>query len=668
MSNDIKKLTNMERFIKLIKITTLTLPGLLVIYLIINISGSEEQKPVSFEPGKNEGLTSHIYDKHNNVSMVIKSSESFPAKMGTKFRDIEIKKIKKNRELGNITITGEKGFISFDMHYVAVTGNARIVSRNIYMESSEFLLKAKNEVRSTHPVKYYSKAYKGIGKKGSAFYLKQKMYKFLDTEGFFIQEGKKYKYKADILWFWDEKQMVIFDKNSVITGNDLKIESDKLFVIYTEDRKHITKIACTTRGRMIMGTKAKGNYKEMKSVNIDTRHPHEGKIDLIHLREQAEITIISKKSTMKMNSDEIKIRFSTETGKITRVEMLRSGSVNVESDTPFTVSSHQMFLNFKDGDLVDCDAKDVSDFKINEYSGSTPRLLYNVMKKNVDLKGSGSRIFQKGNRFTSRAFFIDTDKKALSSKSGVKSSIKKKFSRQKTFLSSSEIMINAAHFTIDDSKNSVKYGGDVQLIQKGLNLKTNHLSIPANGDIIANGESVMTFFTGKNETLLTGNRIFMDAENNRIYLHSENGESGLTLKGQTEDDDKSGFMVITGIEPIFNTIIEAGKTKRRKVKKKSEEKDSSLFADIILIELNKKSDISFITGRRNIKFDKGKIKGSSNDVKWYFKKETMVFNGDASLGTSDGSFEKGDTLELKLDRNLITTRSKGRSRTETLIK
>ncbi len=672
----------MEKFIKLIKTVGLILPGILIIYLIVSISGTEDEPVRKFEPGKNQGLTSYTYDKHNNVSMVVKSSESFPADKGTRLKDIEIKKIKKNKELGNITVTGKDGFISLDMSHITVTGDAKIVSKNMTMESPKFTLKAQNELTSTKPVKYYSKKYDGVGKKGASFYFKQKMYKFIDTEGTFMQEEKKYNYKTDILWFWDERHMVIFEKNCVIDGKDSRIESDKLDVFYTEDRKYITRTASHQGSRMVMGSRAKGDYKEIKGNKIDTRYPHNSKIDLIHLRENGEITIIGKKSTMFMRSDDIKIRFSTETGRITRVEMLKPGSVKVESENPFTISASMMFINFKGEDITDCTAEQVTDFSIDEYSGSTPELKYDVVKKQVLLKGNGSRIFERGNRFTSSSFFIDTDKKILSSRSGVKSVIHKKSNQKKSFLSSGEIMVNAGNFTIDDKNSTVKYGGNVRLMQEGLNLKTSKLKIPANGDIIADGSSSMSFSTDNNETILTGNRIFMDAENNRIYLHSEDGGSGLTMKNSVKEDiseSSSPLLKNIGLQKTLNTVISISnyiiRSSRNKAKQKtgndnllSDSESSSLFADILLIVLDDKRDISFITGRKNVKFDKGKISGSSRDVKWYFKKERMLFSGNAALGTKEGSSEKGDILELRLDKNLIITRSRGRARTETLIK
>lgn len=671
----------MERFLKYIKIAGLILPGVLIVYLIVSISGSDDEPVARFSPGKNEGLVSYTYDKHNNVSMVIKSSESYPAEKGTRLKDIEIKKIKKNKELGNITVTGKEGFISLNMNRIKVAGDAKIVSKNMTMESPEFILKAQNELNSVHPVKYYSKKYNGIGKKGASFYFKQKMYKFMDTEGTFEQEGKTYNYKTDILWFWDERHMVIFENNCVIEGKDSRIESRKLDVIYTPDRKHVLRTASHADSRMVMGSKEEGDYKELKGGKIDTRYPEESKIDLIHLRENGEITIVGKKSTMKMSSDDVKIRFSTETGKITRVEMIKEGTVNVESDNPFTISSEKMFITFEGDDITECTATNVSSFEIGEYSGSTPDLKYDVIQKKIFLKGEGSRIYQKNNRFTSSQFFIDTEKKILSSKAGVKSVIHKKSSQKKTFLSSGEIMINAGNFTIDDKNSTVKYGGNVRLMQEGLNLKTFKLDIPANGDIVADGDCIMTFVTDKSETLLTGEKIFMDAENNRIYLHSEKEESGLTLKGKSsaeekedsvkeeKSSDKTALKEKKSLEKKEAEKIDKDKSKTISVKEDEEEQEeSSLHAKILLIELDDKRSISKISGRTDVRFEKGKISGSSNDVKWFFSKQIMVFTGEASLGTSEGSFEKGDILELRLDKNLIITRSKGRARTETLIK
>lgn len=97
--------------------------------------------------------------------------------------------------------------------------------------------------------------------------------------------------------------------------------------------------------------------------------------------------------------------------------------------------------------------------------------------------------------------------------------------------------------------------------------------------------------------------------------------------------------------------------------------ENTLRAQVLKIAFNQGNEISEIYGEEKIDFIKAEdnTSGSSEKVRWFFRKDEIVFIDSARIQKQDSGVTKGSELRLFLKDNRITISSDKSKRTQTTI-
>lgn len=613
----------MFKYQKIFKILLIAFVVIIIYFILKGIRQKDRSDLIREFKADGVGMIHVRFNNKNKRSIEFKCKESKKVndnKIAMKNVDGTI--FKKGRMNKDIKIVSDKGLFENNFYNFFVEKNAKIISDDFTIKSDSFFLKDRLILSTDKIVNFKAVDLNGYARKGMKFNLKTNILIFFDTEGTLKKNNKIFKYKTAKLIFLEKNKALILQKESKIESKDSLLKSNRIAMKFSDDLKKVKSSYASGNCHLILGDKKKSNdYKEILSEDIRCFFDLEANIKKLVISEKGSVEIKTESNLIKMSSDLIGIYFEEDSGKIETIKMFSRGKVSNRGKTNFTISSNKMELNFDNGKIKICKAMRECSFKIDEYRGKSDILIYDIDRKNISIRGKNSIIRIKNNTFNSNRFFVETDKKILSSLKGIKSIIK--LNKENVLFSSKSIFINSKKMVFLSKEEKFNYEGNVHLNQENTVLNSEKLGINNKNDVIASGN---------------------------VFLSFKNNEDEITLKGEKVNFDSNERMIIINI----NGKIENDK--------------NILKADTLYVKFNKENEIESINGEDKVNFKKEDIYGSSKKVSWLFKKDLIIFKDSAQLQRENGAIIKGKELKFNIKNSKIITISDEIKRTETILK
>jgi lipopolysaccharide export system protein LptA len=567
------------------------------------------------------------YNKQHQKMMELKCTEAVKeSEDKTAMKDIEGLIFKKGRMNKDIQVFGNHGYVSNNSSNFFVEDNARIASEDFDVRSKNFLLVDQAEMFTDKKVQYETKDLNGVARDGMRYYLKVNVLKFFKTRGHYKKDNREFEFKADTLWVIDEEKRLVMEKNAVIQEAGSVLRSNWIYLLFTDEYKHIKEAASQLDSYFFIEDKEKKETKEIKAVNITSFYDDSGRLSKVMVIKNGEIILKNESNQTMISSDQIELNFNPETGNLSSVSIPVPGQVENTGKTQFRIIADKITANYNDkGEISYCEGIGNCDFIVDDYRGNADALTYDIKKNSLLIRTEGekdARVITRDNTFNSKFFNVDTKQKILSSTQGVKSVIL--LNKANVLFSMEPIFINARMFTIYEKENKFKYEKPVSLVQGDISLNTQTLEITDENKIeTSSGRTSLTFKADDREVAVVGDSFIFNAEEKNI--------------------------VISGTAVIKNDV-------------------NILKADSFILNFNDKNEMTHILGEGNVNFNKEDITGLSGRVKWLFSEDLLILQDLPQVTKRDGGTTIGKELQIDLKTNKITILSSSTDRTETIIK
>lgn len=318
----------------------------------------------------------------------------------------------------------------------------------------------------------------------------------------------------------------------------------------------------------------------------------------------------------------MELNFDTETGNVTTIEIPLPGQVENSGGNNFRISADAMKAVYNEkGEIAYCDGHGNVRFNIDDYTGISESINYDIAKNNINLTGDQSQVISGNNTFNSTKFRINSKQKVLASDDGVKSSIL--LDKKNVLFKAAPIFINAKQFRIFEKEKRFLYSLQVNMVQDDIKLSTQKLEITNDNNISASGPTSLSFKAEGKEMTLRGGVFVFDAVNRAIYIRS-------------------------------NAMI------------KSDE--NILKAQRFTIRFSSENTIDKIEGTDEVSFLKEELTGTAGKVLWLFKEDSLVLKSLPQIVKRNGGRTIGKILKIDLKDNKISVLSSETERTETIIR
>jgi len=594
----------------------------ILIYVFAGLKRKESSDYMSDLKSDGEKMVHSTYDKQNRRAMEIKCSEALKEKDDKLvMKDIEGVVFKKGRMNKDIQVQAKNGYVTNNNHNFYIENDARIVSEDFTIGSQNFLLKDQALMNTKKKVNYKTEDLKGTAKRGMEYYLKLNVLKFFKTSGHYRRDNRDFSFKTDVLWVIDKDKLMVMENKAVIREANSILRSGWISVKFTDKFERIKEAASQKNSYLYIEDREKKEIKEIKSDIITSFYNKNGKLTKITVMQNAEILLKSETNHTIIVSDLIEMTFDAASGKIKNINIPSPGQIENKGKTDFTITANKINANYnEDGELSYCQGTGNAEFIIDEYKGKAESLSYNIEKNSIIQKGQPTQLINRNNTFNSSKFNVDTEKKKLSSGAKVKSLIR--LAKKNVLLSDAPIFINAENFSIFEKENKFSYKKRVNLVQDDVGLRADSLEITDDNHIEASGKVSLSFKSDEKEVALRGEQITFNAKEKNIDISS-------------------------------NAII------------KNDE--NILKANRFVIQFNDKNEITHISGKDGIDFIKEDLYGTSGEVEWLFKEDTMILKDLPQIAKKNGGTTIGEELKIDLKTDKITILSSDTERTETII-
>lgn len=567
------------------------------------------------------------YNKLHQKTMELKCTEAVKETDDkTVMKDIEGMIFKKGRMNKDIKVFGNRGYVANNSNDFFVEENARIASDDFDVRSRDFLLEDQAEMYTDKKVQYGTRDLNGVARDGMRYYLKVNVLKFFKTRGHYKRDNKEFEFKTDILWVIDEEKRLVMEKNAVIQEEGSILRSSWIYLLFTDEYKHIKEAASQLDSYFYIENKEKKEIKEIKAVNITSFYDESGKMSKVVVFKNGEILLKNESNQTMITSEHIEMNFNPVSGNLSSISIPSPGQVENTGKTQFRIIADKITANYNEkGEISFCEGIGNCDFIVNDYRGNASTLTYDIVKNSLQIRSEGekeARVITRDNTFNSKLFNVNTKKKILSSTQGVKSVIV--LTKANVLFSMDPIFINARMFTIFEKENKFKYEKPVSLVQGDITLNTQILEITDENKIeTSTGRTSLTFKTVGREVAVVGDSFIFNADEKNI--------------------------AISGTAVIKNDI-------------------NILKADRFTLNFDDKNEMTHIFGEGNVNFNKDDITGVSGNVKWLFNEDILILQDLPQVTKRDGGTTLGKELQIDLKTNKITILSSATDRTETIIK
>jgi lipopolysaccharide export system protein LptA len=600
---------------------------ILIIFVVVIFVVFSELKPrekidqiTEFEPdGIN--MTYTIFNKENKKRLEMSCIESkSEGQNKTIMKKIKGTIFKKGKMDQDIFISGEEGYVANNFNNIYIEKNANITSKDMDLKSYDFFLRGRALLYTKSSVDYKSKGLTGKGHKGMEYLIRNNVLKLFNTEGIYSRGNNTFKYKTSMMQFSKPHKTLLFKKDTIIRNEDSILKSNQLKILLSDDLDIIRRTASLKNSYFYGEDVQKQEIKEVQSRFLENLYNETGKLLKTNIRKNARVMLKDRKNKCDISSQTIVLSYEPETGNISTAEIHTQGKVNNRGKSNFSIFADSIQLNFKNGEIHKGQAENECLFRIEDYTGETDKLTFNIDTHMIHLKGVESTIKKEKNTFISSDFFINTESDKLNSSKGIKS-IHKMDSNNALF-SKDSIFINAHYIEIFDKEDRVIYKDKIRLHQNDTILKADELEVIKLNNLKAQGKVFLSFKNNQEDIIIQGESFHFDSKAKTI-----------TIK-------KNGFI---------------------------NNKNRILKADTIQITFNQKNELSLIKGKKDVFFFKDNITGKADEVNWLFDEELMTFLNSAEIKNKSGSVTKGNELKFDLKNNKIIIISDQSTRSETII-
>lgn len=612
-------------FKRVLKIFLVVFLAATLVYIFSGLRGKSGTNYMAESRPDGEGMVFASFNEDNKKALELKCSESHrEEKDRIVMKKIEGLIFKKGRMHKNIKIFGEEGFVENNFHSFFIEKNARLMSEDFTVTSDSFTLKDRAELKSAPEVAYFTSALKGTASAGMELYLNVNTLKFYDAKGAYRrkQTNQTFDYEAKVLWFIEKQQWMVLEMDAVIKDDRSILRSDWISIKFTEDLKQVTESSSQKNSYLYIEDKENGEIKEIKGENIKSFYDADGHMTQLMVLKNAEILLKDQNNRTSIVSDTVEMNFDGPSGKAVSSKIPLRGKIENTGKTKFFVIADTIDIQYNtEGELRHCEGSGNVQFIVEEYKGTTAKIVYNIEKDTIVIEGENSKIDSSNNTFTSSGFKVDVKNKILSSNQGVKSIVL--LDKGNVLFSEEPIFINAKKFAIFEKEGRFSYEKQVNLTQANTSLEANSLEIQKDNTIIARGGVSLSFKNGEKEMAVKGAKVTFNPAEKRIDI-------------------------------VKNAVI------------KSDE--NVLRALTIVIRFDVENRIGHIRGEEDINFIKEDLSGTSQTVEWLFQEELMTLKGSPRIVKQSGGKTSGRELTINLKNDIITILSDESSRTETVIK
>ncbi|MCK4762246.1 MAG: hypothetical protein KAW12_08615 [Candidatus Aminicenantes bacterium] len=614
---------------KIFKVISFAILGFTLVFIFFGISGKGKVAPPEEFDADGRGMISLRFNKDNQKVIEVTCSESErETDDRVLMKDIKATIFKKGRRKHDMIISGDKGIVENNFYNFTIQDNARIFSEDLSITCNSFSMQDRAILTSEDQVNYRLKSMQGIAKKGMRINVKKNILFFYETTGTYSRKNNSFNYKTDHLQFEDKKRSIRLFQGNEISNDETILKGKMILLAFSEEYDHIAEISawenCYFYREKKNGTKEK-EFREISAGHIKSLYNREGNLKKTGLEHQVDIRLKTKANTTDISSPSAEIFYDEKTGHIRNIKMMSPSNIKNTGKNNFEANSYKMEIEYnKNGEISTCKSRGNSNFTIDDYSGTSFLMSYEVDKNLINLRGKGSKVIYKRNAFVSTRFNVNTKKKRMESDSGVKSIILLNTEKDNVLFSEDLIYINSKKVKISNKKGIFNYEDDVDLRQKNTILTCDELKIDEDNNLIASGEQVSLSFKNKEDDIsIKGKKIMIKAKEREVEIR--------------------------------RGILRSG--------------ENTLRAQVLKIAFNQGNEISEIYGEEKIDFIKAEdnTSGSSEKVRWFFRKDEIVFIDSARIQKQDSGVTKGSELRLFLKDNRITISSDKSKRTQTTI-
>ncbi len=614
---------------KIFKIIAVVILAFTLIFIIFGISGKGKGSiPTDFS-ADGQGMISIRFNKENKKVLEVRSAESQRAPDDKLLlKNIEATIFKEGHLNKDIKISGKSGVVENNFYNFTISNGAKIDATDLSAHCNSFDIIHREVVKTSDKVDYRLKHLKGVARKGMRLNIKKNFFILYDTVGVYKTAGKSYNYKTNFLRFDDLERSLRMRDGSKIDNKETILKGNQILLQFTEEYRDAAAISSWGKCYFYLqelNEKGVKEFKEARAGHIKNTY-NQGNMSETFLQTDVRIRLKTELNTTNVSSNEIKISYDEKTGKIKTMSLPKPSNIRNSGKKNFKAKAYKMDVEYdKNGEISTCKSRGESSFTIDNYTGTSFLMTYDVAKNQVALRGKGSKIVHKKNSFESTRFDVDTEEKKIVSDMGVLSIIQLDAKKSNVLFSKDLIYINAKKIEVADKEGKFTYEGDVELHQKTTILKADKLTIDGENNLVASGEEdvSLVFKDKEDEVTLKGKEIIFDAQNRKVEIR----------RGAVES------------------------------------KGNILRARLLSMEFDKENEINEINGEEKVDFIKEQddITGSSEKVKWLFKNDEIIFLGDAQIQRKDRGTTKGDELQFFLKDNRILVTSGDNKRTETII-
>jgi len=594
----------------------------LIVYLVVTQihPGAGSQTLTEFEP---DGIDMEYtaFDRENRRTVVIRAQESRNAGDDrTQMKDIRATIFKKGRLDQDLTISSDEGYVTNDFNRFYLEKNARIRSRDLDLQSENFLIKGRNRLVTDKAVSYTTGSLRGTADRGMEYFIKLNVITLFDTQGTYERDGRTFAFSTSRLWIMDREKTVVLETGSEFKEGTSLLKSNRLELIFDDEFEQLKRAISHKDSYLYMEDETGETVREAKSGHLENVYNTQGQLMRTITSRDAQVFFHRKARKTEIFSPEIVTDYRPESGQIERVRMDSSGKIDHQGDDDFTLSADRSDILFEDGAVRSGRAAGNCVFRFDTYTGTSQRLRFDLKKDTLHLIGPDATIRRKQNTFVAGDYTVDLKKNILQSDREIRSIVT--LEQKNVLFSEDNLFIHARHIKIFTEENKVSYTDRVRLYQGDTILRSESLEFSDPGNILAKGQVFLSFRNNEDVVVLQGKTVTFDSEKRTIHL--------------------------TGRASVQNG-------------------NRTLGADDILIRFNDRQELETILGEKSAQFNKDDISGKSEKVRWDFIKDEMTFREAAEIRSKTGGVTKGQELKLDLKTEKITILSGETDRTKTVI-
>ncbi|MEI6613985.1 MAG: LptA/OstA family protein [Chrysiogenales bacterium] len=603
---------------------------IMVAAIFIFLSYRKRTKPIKIVNTAIDGinLTYLDFDKNNQKKIEIKCLESQKQSddrlLMKKITATFFKTAKLEKDIHDIKVVGDSGFVSANLYNFDIRGHARIFSSDFSLSSQSFYLENRELLSTKEGVDFKLKNISGRAAAGLEYFLNQNILKLFASKGTWIRNSQPYEFQTQTLWVIKKSNLIILQRNADLAGAGATARGDWMSLQFDSGFANLQAVSISGNCYFNMVERGKNGRSQRKEISanfIYIAYDPEGRLRQITVHDAGKINLIDQKNSGQIASDNTEIFLRSENQTLEKVQVLTRGTLTSRGRDNLTVSGDTLAAFYsQEGLLTEIKAEKKCEFSTDDFRGTAAAINYDAVNFLIDIAGKDAAILSKKNLFNSSSFLIHTKRRQLNSDKGVKATIIPE--KKSVLLSRKPLFITAAGMEMTDKGNVIRFKEKVKLFQDDVELYAGEMLFdgPRNR-ISCQGSADLKFFNENEAVVLRGQTISFDTPERKI--------------------------VVTGNARLNQA-------------------ENILGGQQIELSFGLTNQLEMISALGNVTFSKKDLSGQSQLLHWDFNKKIVLFKDSAQITRKDAGTTKGKELLLNLSSYEIKVSSQ-EDRAETVI-